>query len=519
MLVAFFISGCGGGGNGDNSSNASGGDTEAAAPSTPPVKVESSAKALSAFEIGGVKATMTGQQVQATLPYGTSVRQMAPTFTTTGARVSVNGATQISSVTPQDFSVPVSYLVTANDGSTATYVVTVAVAPSESKAITAFSIASTAASIANGKIAVTLPYGTDLKALVATFATSGESLAVNGTVQKSGVTTQDFSAKVTYVVTAANGSTASYVVTVTVAPNQAKAITAFSLAGVNGIVDGQKIAVTLPFGMSPADQVASFTTTGAGVTVGGALQVSGRTPHDFSKPVTYVVMAADGSVASYDVSVSVAPSQAKALTAFSLGGVPATITGSSISVTLPYGADLSSQIATFTTTGESVSVKGVTQASGSTPQNFSQSVPLPYIVRAADGSTATYEVIVTVAKNTAKAITSYVLAGETARIYEAEPGRFVISVPYYVNEKVGLDVVGSQRIYEVSPTFTTTGAQVTLNGIPQTSGSLINIRTALTVGAPTNAMVYVVTAEDGSTAAYWLYPYPSSRPTPVSISN
>ncbi len=59
-----------------------------------------------------------------------------------------------------------------------------------------------------------MPSGTDRAHLVATFATTGASVSVGGVPQTSGVTTNDFTNPVTYRVTAADASTADYVVTV-----------------------------------------------------------------------------------------------------------------------------------------------------------------------------------------------------------------------------------------------------------------------------------------------------------------
>lgn len=68
-----------------------------------------------------------------------------------------------------------------------------------------------------GTIAVTVPYGTALTALVATFTTTGSSVTVDQVTQVSGTTPNDFTDSVTYTVVASDSSTKNYVVTVTVA--------------------------------------------------------------------------------------------------------------------------------------------------------------------------------------------------------------------------------------------------------------------------------------------------------------
>ena len=67
-------------------------------------------------------------------------------------------------------------------------------------------------------IALTVPYGTDTTALVATFELSTSASAKAGsTTQASGTTANDFTSPVTYTVTAEDGSTQDFIVTVTVA--------------------------------------------------------------------------------------------------------------------------------------------------------------------------------------------------------------------------------------------------------------------------------------------------------------
>lgn len=86
------------------------------------------------------------------------------------------------------------------------------------KNITAFSFSNPAATgVINGTdISVTVPIGTDVTALAATFIHTGASVAVGAVAQTSGVTANDFTAAVTYTVTAADATTQDFVVTVTI---------------------------------------------------------------------------------------------------------------------------------------------------------------------------------------------------------------------------------------------------------------------------------------------------------------
>lgn len=92
---------------------------------------------------------------------------------------------------------------------------------SSSKAITAFSFTSPAAAgtinEAAHTIDITVPAGTNVTTLIATFTSTGASAKVGTLAQVSGTTPNNFTTSVTYTVTAQDGSTQNYVVAVTVA--------------------------------------------------------------------------------------------------------------------------------------------------------------------------------------------------------------------------------------------------------------------------------------------------------------
>ena len=369
-----------------------------------------------------VTATITGTAIAATVPFGTDVTALVATFTTTGETVAVGATGQTSGVTANDFTSPVTYTVTAQDASTRDYTVTVTIAAATAKELTAFAFldaanpalaADVTATITGTAITATVPFATDVTALVATFATTGASVTVGGTAQVSGTTANDFTTTVTYTVTAADGSTQAYAVTVTIAASPAKDLTAFAFldaanpalaADVTATITGTAITATVPFATDVTALVATFTSTGASVAVGGTAQVSGTTANDFTSPVTYTVTAADGSTEAYTVTVTLAPSPAKALTAFGFldatnpalaADVTATITGTAIAATVPFATDVTALVATFTTTGASVTVGGTAQVSGTTANDFTS--PVTYTVTAADSSTEAYTVTITIA--------------------------------------------------------------------------------------------------------------------------
>ncbi len=285
-----------------------------------------------------------------------------------------------------------------------------------------------------------------------------------------------------------------------VAPSSTKAITAYSLvaypAAVVTINEPLKtIAVIVPSGTSVKALVAKFTSTGAGSpTVGGVNQVSGTTPNDFTLPKPYIVTAADGTTATYTVTVTVASISAKDISSFSFAAYPAaigTITGSAspfdIAVTVPSGTVVTNLVATFATTGTGVKVAAVSQVSGTTANDFT--TPKAYVVTAADSTTATYRVTVTVASASAKAIGSYSFATipGAVGVISGSASPFAIAVP----------VPNGTSLTGLNATFVTTGVSVTVGGLTQVSGTTLN-----NFPAAPSSLAYTVHAADGTTAIY-----------------
>lgn len=104
-----------------------------------------------------------------------------------------------------------------------------------------------------------------------------------------------------------------------------------------------------------------------------------------------------------DADVRPTLSDAKSITAFSFpavdnselsSDVTADVSGTSITPVVPNGTGVTALVASFTTTGDSVSVDGITQTSGITANDFTSAVT--YTVTAADSSTQDYTVAVSI---------------------------------------------------------------------------------------------------------------------------
>ena len=460
------------------------------------------ANAITAYSLpsanGPVNGVITGDAISVVMPYGSNISNLIATFTTNGANVKVGTTTEVSGQTVNNFSNPVTYTVYAADGSSQNYVVTVTVAKSSNKAITAYAIEGINGVITNNAISVVMPYGTDVKSLIATFASNGANVKVGTITEVSGHTANDFTHPVIYTVYAADGSSQNYTVTVTLALNPAKAITSYSINNVEGVIGTNSINVELPYGTAVTDLVAKFTTSGASVKVGATTQVSTQTANNFTNPVTYTVIAADGSTQNYTVTVTLALNPAKAITSYSINNVEGVIGTNTINVQLPYGTAVTDLVAKFTSSGASVKVGSTTQISTQTANNFTN--PVTYTVTAADGSSQNYTVTVTLALNPAKAITSYSINN-----VEGVIGTNTINVelPY------GTDVT------DLVAKFTTSGASVKVGATTQVSMQTVNNFT--------NPVTYTVTAADGSTQNYTvtvtLALNPAKAITSYSINN
>jgi hypothetical protein len=466
-----------------------------------------SAKSITSFKLeashnsglaNDVTATINGSAITATVPFGVDRSALVATFETTGESVTVNGTAQVSGTTPNNFTNPVEYVVHAANGSSQPYTVTITSAPSNAKAITAFSFedadntaltADVVATISANTITATVPFGTDVTALVATFTTTGTSVKVGSTTQVSGTTANDFTSSVSYVVTAADNTTQTYTVTVTVAANSAKAITAFSFLSANNpglpanviaVINGTSITATVPFGTNVTALKASFTITGDSVTVNNVAQTSGATANDFTSSVDYVVHAADASTQTYTVTVNIAQNTAKDITSFQFltvnnavltVNVNASITGTDITAILPFNTPKNSLIATFATTGDTVTVGTTEQSSGQTVNDFTN--PVDYVVTADDGSTQTYRVTVINSFSNSKDIIAFSILGNSGVI---------------TGTTIKVTVPNGTPLTALVPTITITGQSVSPGD--QVANDF------------TNPATYTVTAADNTTKQY-----------------
>ena len=473
-------------------------------------------KELTSFEFLGLIPPVTGAIDQAahtvavTVPHSTNVTALVASFTrSTLATVKVGGIVQQSGTTPQNFTAVVTYTVEAENTSTQNYFVTVTKAPAKTeKVISTFSFlglnppVNGVISESTNAIAVTVPFLTNVTALVATFSNSFHSnVSVGGVPQVSGTTANDFTNAVSYLVTAEDLSTRYYTVTVTKeTASTANTMLSFAFNGLNPVINciineaNHTITCSVLHATDITALVATFTHSPySTVSVGGLVQVSGITPNDFTGGLTYTVTAQDATTQDYQVAVNHLPaSQENSLLSFSFQDLNPVVVGvinevnHTVNLTVPNSTNLATLIATFTNSPLSnVSVGGVNQVSGTTVNDFS--APVNYSVTAEDASIEIYIVTVTKAAiSTDKAIETYTFSA----ISPAATG--------LINETAGTITVKVNLTIDITNLVATFlksgGAVITIGGVVQVSGTTVNDFT--------NPVTYLVTAEDASTKEY-----------------
>jgi hypothetical protein len=162
----------------------------------------------------------SAKTITAQVPYSTDVTGLVATFTVSdGAIAKVAGVEQVSGTTPNNFTSPVIYNISKGT-QTQNWTVTVTKpAPTSGKDILSFNFNGLTPPVTgvvntSGKtVSLQVPTGTNVTALVPAI-----TLSPNATVSPLSGVAQNFSAPVTYTVTAQDGTTQAWVVTVTTAP-------------------------------------------------------------------------------------------------------------------------------------------------------------------------------------------------------------------------------------------------------------------------------------------------------------
>jgi hypothetical protein len=183
--------------------------------------------------------------IMITVPYGTDISSLTPHVIHSGKTISPEAGTAWGS-SPN----PHTYTVTAVDGTTRDYVVRVYKAKNTAKELMAFRITSPV--IAEGVIdqtaktvTVNVPYGTDVTNMSAT-ASRSEASSIDPYPEPP----RDYTSAVTYTVTAEDGTTRDYTVTVNRSPGITITINGFSALSFSGVPPSVDVSASVTITIS-----------------------------------------------------------------------------------------------------------------------------------------------------------------------------------------------------------------------------------------------------------------------------
>ncbi|MEO9871502.1 BspA family leucine-rich repeat surface protein [Ekhidna sp.] len=384
----------------------------------------------------------------------------------------------------QDFSNAVTYIVTAEDGSTTqdwTINVTVA-APGPETDILTFALdqqtGEAIIDLVNHTVGIEVAFGTDLTNLAPEISLSRGAISnpIIGTAQ-------DFSSEVTYTVTSADGeNTQDWTVNVTLAENTATDILTFTIDEQTGVATidplNHTVAIEVSFGTNISSLTPTFTLSEGAV----SNPVSGD-PIDFTDPVTYQVTAEDEEITEdWTILVTIAPaSEETDILTFSLdqqvGNAVINATDHTVAIEVAFGTGVAELTPMITLSDGAVS----NPASG-TVQDFTNAVT--YTVTAEDGTTNQDWIIsVTVEEE--------VLSAETDILTFVLAEQAETAVINTTNHTVAIGVTSGTDVTTLTPTITLSEGATS----DPANGATVNF---------SNRVTYTVTADDESTSQDWV---------------
>lgn len=277
------------------------------------------------------------------VPFGTTSVPIVATANSGNATVQVTGGTGLVTGDNQ-----VSVLVTAQNGSTTTYAVTVTVAASSDKTLSEFKINNV--SVLSGNETVTVAHGIDSVTVVATPTSNLATRVISGAT---GLLTGNNTIQV--VVTAADGTTRTYSAGVVVSASSDTALTALTVGGVE--ITGNNQEIPLPNGTQSVSVSATPRSNLASVEVRGhsSLRVGRNT-------IEVVVRAASGFTETKTVYALVIPSSDTSLTSFNIETV--SVLTENIPWEYPIGTTSVSASAVANNSGATVTITGNTNMTG-----------------------------------------------------------------------------------------------------------------------------------------------------------
>lgn len=345
----------------------------------------------------------------------------------------------------------------------------------------------------------------DITAMKAVFdLTTGATATVNGVEQESGVTINDFTNPVVYLLTAPDGvSTVEWTVTVNAYKQKGNDITLFAVDGQSddSYIGINEVFVEMPFGTDMTALVPTFELSeNAKAYIGDDLQTTAVSAVDFTKgAVEYKVVSESGEEQIWTVTVDDKPNSATEIKAFTVSGsvADATInaTAKTITAEVPYASDITTVNVDFELSEGAVLMVNDSEIATGSAIDFTNAVTAKII---AEDAISANEWTVTVTKATASdnnKLTALNVDGTSVNEFAAD------TYTYNVTLDAGTTA---------TPDVTATAADATAN---------VTITDATNILSDTEAdrtTTVAVTAENGNKKEYKVVFYVESDETALS---
>ncbi|ULQ60845.1 cadherin-like beta sandwich domain-containing protein [Brucepastera parasyntrophica] len=434
----------------------------------------SSGKTITAGDIslagGSVVVDEESKTITITAPYGTDETDLALDISVDGAVVSPGPGEG------QDFTDPVTYTVTAEDGSSEDYTVTVIVAPPSGNADLS-GITLSAGTLTPAFDETTVSYTVSVGNSVTSITATGVKADATATVGGDSGTAKPLSVgpnTITITVTAQDGTIQDYTVTVTRAKSSNAVLSGITVS--EGTLGPAFAANTTSYTVSVANSVTGITVTGIKADTTATLSANNGVEQTLAvgaNTITIRVTAEDGTIKDYTVTVTRAPSSNATLSGVTVS--EGTLVPAFDANTISYTVSVGNSVAGITVTGTKADSTATVGGDSGTAKTLAVGAnTITITVTAEDGTTKDYTVTVTRSGQRGLGITFTGNAAESINLTGEPASAISRTAADAADREIKLTVTGSYSGYRWFADGTEltgeTGAGLTLDAADLSAG-------------------------------------------------
>jgi gliding motility-associated-like protein len=511
------------------------GNTDAGAPASATFNVVSSDATLSGLAIS--QGTLTPIFAPGQMSYTASVSNAVATVTVTPASSDINATIQVNGVTvasgvasdpialTEGGTTTINTVVTAQDGTIATYSVTVTRAPSGNARLSTIALTPHASLVNTGTVGTTTSYsatvanGVTSVTVTPTAQDPTATIKVNGATVSSGTASgpialgaEGSTTNITTVVTSQNGAaTRTYSIAVTRAPSSDPRLSTIVLSPYAGLVNTGTAGSTTTYTASVSGATTSLTVTPTAIDPNTTIKVNGATVASGSASgslalgaegstttITIIAKAQDGiTTRTYSIAVTRQPSADPRLATIGMSPYSGLTNTGTTGNTTTYTTSVLQSISSVTVTPTAIdpnaviTVNGTTVASGTASGSITLATgqtTITIISTSQDGTaTRTYTITITRPSTNNAELSTIALTPASLMVNTGTVG----STTSYTTS-----VDNATTSVTVTPTTLDPNATIKVGGIAVASGTASG-SISLAVGQTT--ITTVVTARDGTT--------------------